>query len=124
MKGIKIAITAAAIATTGALSAFAAPNASPQRPTAITVYEKPNFRGRSLTFERSVPSLAAVDFNDLAASVKIDGKRDWVLCEHRNFMGKCVRVRAKEKNLKRLKIDGKVSSLYPVRDVPLTAKPR
>lgn len=124
MKSSMIAIGVAAATACGTLSVLAAPNMNAPLPTAITVYEKPNFKGRSLKFDRSVPSLAAVDFNDLAASVKIDGKRDWVLCEHRNFMGKCVRVRAKEKNLKRLKIDGKVSSLYPVRDVPAPAKPR
>ena len=124
MKSSLIAIGVAVATACGTLSVLAAPNMNAPLPTAITVYEKPNFKGRSLKFDRSVPSLAAVDFNDLTASVKIDGKRDWVLCEHRNFMGKCVRVRAKEKNLKRLKIDGKVSSIYPVRDAPAPAKPR
>lgn len=120
---LAIAACAAAVATSSALG-IAAPNPPPPQPTAITVYDKPNFKGHSLKFDHSVPSLAAVHFNDRPASVKIDGKRDWVLCEHRNFMGKCVRVRAKERNLKRLKIDGKVSSLYPVRDVPPPAKRR
>jgi len=124
MKSSMIAIGVVVATACGTLSVLAAPNMTAPRPTAITVYEKPNFKGRSLTFDRSVPSLAAVDFNDLTASVKIDGKRDWVLCEHRNFMGKCVRVRAKEKNLKRLKIDGKVSSIYPVRDAPAPVKQR
>ena len=69
-----------------------------------------------MTFSGYVPSMAAKQFNDVAASVQIVGKRDWVLCEHRNFMGRCVRVRAKEKDLRRLKIAGQVSSLYPVRE--------
>lgn len=98
--------------------ALAAPPQQAPQPVAITVFDQANFKGRAMTFQRSVPSLAAVNFNDLPLSVKIEGPRDWVLCEHRNFMGTCVRVRAKEKNLKRLKIDGKVSSLYPVRDTP------
>lgn len=89
-----------------------APTAPP--PTVITVFELPNFKGQSLTFERRVPSLAALSFNDKTTSVRINGRRDWVLCEHRNFMGKCVRVHLKEKDLKRLKIAGQVSSLYPV----------
>jgi hypothetical protein len=118
-----LAVAGAAVALTGVVGAFAAApgtsNAPP--PTSITVFDKPNFTGRSLTFERSVPSLAALDFNDLPRSVRIKG-RDWVLCEHRNFMGKCVRVRAKEKDLKRLKIAGQVSSLYPVPVAP--PKPR
>lgn len=94
-------------------------------PTVITVFELPNFKGQSLTFERQVPSLAALSFNDKTTSVKIDGQRDWVLCEHRNFMGKCVRVHLKEKDLKRLKFSGVVSSLYPVpAETPAPGKPR
>ena len=113
---IVVAGAAAAVALAGIAAAFAAAPTE-VAPTSITVFDQPNYKGRSMTFERSVPSLAALDFNDLPRSVRVKG-RDWVLCEHRNFMGKCVRVRAKEKNLKRLKIDGKVSSLYPVRDTP------
>ena len=98
-----------------------APAALP--PTVITVFDQPNFKGRALTFDQSVPSLAKVQFNDVIASVQIKGARDWVLCEHRNFMGKCVRIHAKEKNLKRLKIDGQVSSLYPVQVQPAPVRP-
>ena len=106
-------------------AAFAASTPPVPTPMAITVYELPNFKGQSLRFERQVPSLAALSFNDKTASVKINGPRDWVLCEHRNFMGKCVRVHLKEKDLKRLKFAGVVSSLYPVREeAPAPAKPR
>ena len=99
-----------------------APAAPP--PTVITVFEQPNFKGRAMTFQQSVPSLAKLQFNDVISSVQIKG-RDWVLCEHRNFMGKCVRVHMKEKNLSRLKILGQVSSLYPVPLPPaVPAKPR
>jgi hypothetical protein len=128
MKTLKIAVLAA-MGFALVSSAFAAPASAgaavaPPPPTIITVFDQPNFKGRPLTFERSVPSLARLNFNDAIASVQIKG-RDWVLCEHRNFMGKCVRIRAKEKNLKRLKIDGQVSSLYPVAaDPPAPAKPR
>jgi len=118
MTTVKLAIIAsAALVAAGSLSAFAAPpniGVPAVPPTEITVFEKPNFKGRSLTFDRRVPSLAAVQFNDQPASVQIKGGRDWVLCEHRNFMGKCVRIRAKERDLKRVKIAGQVSSMYPV----------
>jgi hypothetical protein len=129
MKTLKIA--AATLAGLGFVaSALASPApyfAATQAPTvtSIVVFDQPNFKGRSLSFDRSVPSLAKLNFNDVIASVQIKGTRDWVLCEHRNFMGKCVRIRAKEKNLKRLKIDGQVSSLYPVPvPPPAPAKPR
>lgn len=97
----------------------------PPPPTMITVFDQPNYRGRTMEFNAAVPSLAKLNFNDVISSVRIKGTRDWVLCEHRNFMGKCVRVRAKEKDLKRLKINGQVSSLYPVPvPPPKPPKPR
>jgi hypothetical protein len=116
------ALTAAGLAIAASAIAAPTPQGAVPVPTAIVVFDKPNFKGRSLTFDRSVPSLAKVNFNDVIASVQVKGGRDWVLCEHRNFMGKCVRIVAKEKNLKRLKIDGQVSSLYPVPVTP--PKPR
>ncbi|MBP6014530.1 MAG: beta/gamma crystallin family protein [Alphaproteobacteria bacterium] len=115
----KFVVAAAATALLVAGAALAQPvlSTTPAAlpPTVITVFDQPNFKGRALTFEQSVPSLAKLQFNDVIASVQIKGARDWVLCEHRNFMGKCVRVHMKEKDLKRLKINGQVSSLYPVR---------
>jgi hypothetical protein len=108
-----LSITAVAALAAPPMPAVATTPAQP-RPTMITVYEQPNFKGRALTFEKSVPSLAALDFNDRIGSVQIKGKRDWVLCEHRNFMGRCGRIRAKANNLKRIKLEGLVSSLYPV----------
>lgn len=123
----KFAILAGvAVLASGALSAFAAapgPAAPSPPPTSIVVFDQPNFKGQSMTFERSVASLAALKFNDRPASVQIKG-RDWVLCEHRNFMGKCVRIRAKERDLKRVKIAGQVSSMYPVPVPPPKAAPR
>lgn len=132
MMNLRIAGLAAMAVVAGAFAAFATPGPSnvstavaTPSPTTIIVYELPNFKGSTLTFERRVASLAALSFNDKIASVKIKGTRDWVLCEHRNFMGKCVRVHMKEKDLKRLKIAGQVSSLYPVADAPpAPVKPR
>jgi len=99
----------------------AGPAPAPLPPSNITLYEKPNFQGRSMTFSSRVASLNAVGFNDVAQSVKIDGKRDWVLCESRNFLGRCIRVHLKEKDLKRQKFSGLASSIYPVPD-PRPAK--
>jgi hypothetical protein len=121
----RLTIVLAGAATIGAslgLSAFAAAPAPLPR-SKITLYEKPNFQGRSMTFEFRVPSLNAVKFNDTAQSVKIDGLRDWVLCESRNFMGRCIRVHLKEKDLKRQNFSGLASSIYPVPD-PRPAAPK
>jgi len=123
----RLTIVLAGAATIGAslgLSAFAAaPTPAPLPPSKITLYEKPNFQGRSMTFEFRVPSLNALKFNDAAQSVKIDGLRDWVLCEGRNFQGRCIRVHLKEKDLKRQNFSGVASSIYPVPD-PRPAAPK
>lgn len=117
---VAVVVAAVSIVLSSLSSAVGAPPSPPPtgRPTKITVYELPNYKGRKLEFERSVPSLAALQFNDQVASVQIKGPRDWVLCEHRNFMGRCGRIRAKAPNLKRIKLEGLVSSLYPVADPP------
>jgi hypothetical protein len=123
-----IAVTGAvAVAAASAVAAFAAPPpgmvpgmvpmASPAAPavvSSITLFEMPNYQGRSMTFTHRIPSLNAVGFNDLAQSVKITGKQDWVLCESRNFLGRCIRVHEKEKDLKRQKFTSLASSIYPV----------
>jgi len=107
----------AGVALLGAISgvvALAAPPSVPLPPSSITLFEKPNFQGRSMTFDHRVASLNAVGFNDLAQSVKISGKQDWVLCESRNFLGRCIRVHEKEKDLKRQKFTSLASSIYEV----------
>jgi hypothetical protein len=112
---LKVLAGAAVLAAVTGVAALAAPTPpAPLPPSTITLFEKPNFQGRSMTFEHRVPSLNAVGFNDLAQSVKISGKRDWVLCESRNFLGRCIRVHEKEKDLKRQKFSGLASSVYEV----------
>jgi hypothetical protein len=128
MKTFAVAAVAVVVAASAAVAIAqpyhaAATAMAPPPPTVISVFDQPNYKGRTLVFDRAVPSLAKLSFNDVIASVRIKGAQDWVLCEHRNFMGKCVRIRAKEKDLKRLKINGQVSSLYPVAPPP-PPKPR
>ncbi len=120
---ITMAVATAVGFSFGLSAIAAAPTPAPLPRSKITLYEKPNFQGRSMTFEFRVPSLNAVKFNDTAQSVKIDGLRDWVLCESRNFMGRCIRVHLKEKDLKRQNFSGLASSIYPVPD-PRPAAPR
>ncbi len=104
------------------LALTAAATAAPV-PVAIVVYEKPNFEGRALTLVRATPDLAPLNFDDRVASLAIQGADDWVLCEHRNYAGRCVRVQAKAADLKLLQIGGRVSSLYPVPATPAPATP-
>jgi len=71
-----------------------------------------------MTIDRAVPDLAALNFNDKVASFAIQGAGDWMLCENRNYAGRCVRAQWKADDLKLLRIAGRVSSLYPVPVTP------
>ena len=104
-----VAFAADAVAPVGAPAVAPAPV-----PLAIVVYDQPGFKGKTLRFDRAVPDLKAVNFDDKVASFEIQGAGDWMLCEGRNYSGRCVRGSAKADDLKVLQIAGRVSSLYPV----------
>lgn len=116
------AILAAAIATTATFAASAAPLAKPAAPAPVTaavpleivVYDKPDFKGTSIRIAKATPDLAALKFDNKVASLKILGAGDWVLCENRNYQGRCARVAMEAVNLKLQNLNDRVSSLYPV----------
>ena len=92
-------------------------------PSAIVIYDQPNFQGRSATINAATPDLTALNFNDRVASFAIKGANDWVLCENRNYGGRCVRVQSQAQDLNVLRMQGRVSSLYsapPVAAAPTT----
>ncbi len=106
--GLSLAPVAIAAATTPA------PPPPVAVPLAIVVYDQPDYKGRALTLTGATPDLKALKFDDKVASLDIQGVGDWVLCEHRNYAGRCVRVQSQAGNLKLLQLNGRVSSLYPV----------
>ncbi|WP_334164896.1 beta/gamma crystallin-related protein, partial [Phenylobacterium sp.] len=75
----------AALALAGA--AEAQPRGGARGPTA-TLYDGPNFTGRSVTIVGEVSNLSSYNFNDKARSVRLEGR--WRLCEHSGFEGRCV----------------------------------
>jgi len=91
--------------------------AAPAAPSVI-VYDQPNFKGVSLTIVAATPDLATQGFDNKIASFTISGGGDWVLCENKNYTGRCVRVQAQAQNLNLLQLSGRVSSLYPVPATP------
>lgn len=82
-------------------------------PAGIVVYDQPNFKGQTLTLDKATPDLTSYKFNDRIASLVINGGNDWVLCENRNYGGRCIRVTVKADDLGLLQLGGRVSSLYP-----------
>jgi hypothetical protein len=105
------------------MAALAAkPAAAPAAPVPleIVVYDKPEFQGNALRIGKPVPDLAVLKFDNKVASLKIFGAGDWVLCENKNYQGRCARVAMEAVNLKLQNLNDRVSSLYPV---PAPAQP-
>jgi hypothetical protein len=92
-------------------------------PLTIDIYDQPDFKGRKVTLTQATPDLGALKFDDKVASFTINGTGDWVLCEHRNYGGRCIRVQAQAEDLKQLAMVGRVSSLYPAPQAAAPARP-
>lgn len=122
---IRIALLASVIAV-AAFPAMAAPTPAPATPAApatpvpaseplqIVVFDQNDFKGHTLTIDRAVPDLNALHFDNKIASLQIKGAGDWVLCENKNYTGRCARVQLAAGNLKLFQLNDRVSSLYPV----------
>ncbi|MBU6155873.1 MAG: hypothetical protein KJS87_02995 [Alphaproteobacteria bacterium] len=105
------------LAAPAAIAAPAAPaTAAPAAPVPleIVIYDKPEFQGNAIRIAKPVPDLAVLKFDNKVASLKIFGAGDWVLCENRNYQGRCARVAMEAVNLKLQNLNDRVSSLYPV----------
>lgn len=109
--------------TTPAAPAVPAPVAPV--PLEIVIYDKPDFKGSSLRISRAVADLTKLKFDNRVASLQILGAGDWVLCENRNYQGRCARVQLQAGNLKLFQLNDRVSSLYPVpvQPVPPAVQP-
>jgi hypothetical protein len=73
---IKMMLAGAAIAAYAAGAAQAA-----------TLYEFPNFQGRSITINGADSNLDNDGFNDLAQSGRFDG--EWTICSDQDYQGRC-----------------------------------
>jgi hypothetical protein len=76
-----------------------------------TLYELPNFEGRSVTITGSTPDLGDWRFNDRARSARFEGR--WRICEHDDFRGRCQEVRGEVPDLNRYGLAEQISSLEP-----------
>lgn len=106
-------VAMAANAAAPAVPAVPAAPAAPV-PLTITVFDQENFKGRSVKIAAATPNLAVHQFEDKVASFEVNGAGDWVLCENRNYGGRCARVQTKATDLRIIQLFSRVSSLYPV----------
>lgn len=100
----KFVILGAAIAAALAGSAAAQPSGRER----ITLYEGPNFTGRSVTYDHDISNLPR-EFQDRAISVRIVGS--WRLCSDSDYRGRCVDIDRDIADLGRLDMDLTISSM-------------
>jgi hypothetical protein len=86
--------------------------AQPYRGGGATLYEFPNFQGRSVTITGPEDDLGRWRFNDRAQSARFEGR--WRICEHDDMKGRCAEVSGGVPDLTTFGLFGQVSSLSPL----------
>jgi hypothetical protein len=82
------------------------------RGPSATLFEGPNFTGRSVTVVGDVSNLSNYGFNDRAQSLRLEGR--WRLCEHSGFEGRCVEQAGEIPELNTMALAERITSLAPV----------
>ena len=98
-------------ATCAALAMSGAAQAQPRGGGAATLYELPNFQGRSVTITTATDDLGDYRFNDRAQSARFEGT--WRACEHDDYEGRCQEIRGEVADLTRFGLMAQISSLEP-----------
>lgn len=76
-----------------------------------TLYELPNFEGRSITITQGSSDLGDYKWNDRAQSAKFNGP--WRACEHDGFEGRCQTIRGEVADLTTYGLLAQISSMEP-----------
>jgi hypothetical protein len=87
---------------------------SPRGRPALTLFDRPGFGGRPFFTEREITNLPR-EFNDRAMSLKIDGRRPWMVCTDSDFRGRCQVFDHDVPDLRQFGLAGQISSMRPVR---------
>lgn len=115
MTRLGAAMLALSLTAAAALPADAQNRDRDRRPIgepAITLYELPNFEGRSMAFYFDAPDLADQKFNDRARSARIEGS--WRLCQDSKFRGRCEPFADDVRDFAAFGFSGQISSLQMV----------
>lgn len=80
----------------------------------ITVYEHPNFEGRSISAQQASTDLRRSRLNDRGSSVVVRGQR-WEICNEQAFEGRCRVLRPGQyPSLEAMGMDDQISSMRPL----------
>lgn len=107
-----------ALAVALTVSAFSLDTSAQRRAlggySGITVYEHPDFRGRSVTFRDEIPDLRQHHLNDHISSLEVDGNQAWEVCRDVHFNGGCRVFTGSIDDLRQEGWNDRISSLRPV----------
>lgn len=78
----------------------------------VTLYSGPNYTGRSVTLVRETDDLRGAGFNDDARSIEVHSG-SWTLCQHTQFLGRCVELARDSNDLTLFRMEGRLSSIGP-----------
>ncbi|MCR5872877.1 beta/gamma crystallin family protein [Phenylobacterium sp. J426] len=107
----RAALVAGAIAALACAGEAAAQNNLGRGSGSATLYELPNYQGRSVTITGSTSDLGDWRFNDRAQSARFSGT--WRVCEHDDFRGRCQEIRGDVPDLTQYGLMAQISSLEP-----------
>lgn len=82
------AALAAAASFAGVADAQRGGGREPANNPSITLFEHPEYQGRSIRIDGDAPDLRWVDFNDMTSSIRIEGGQ-WEVCLEPDFGGTC-----------------------------------
>jgi len=82
----------------------------PGRDRSLTFFGATNFTGPSVTISADVTNFQAINFNDRALSIRVEGGGSWTVCQHSDFRGVCREISSDVPNLATISLDGHISS--------------
>jgi hypothetical protein len=105
MRPVLLALIAGGVLALAAASAPAQPAGGPE----ATLFDQPNFQGRSITVTQGSADLETRDFAAMAMSGRFEG--DWSICTRPAFRGRCETVRGDVADLGQLGLSRRINSL-------------
>lgn len=117
MRALALAAAAAALSLVGG-AAGAQPRGGEGPPgggrPSLTLFSAPDFGGRPFQTFSEITNLPR-QYNDRAMSLRIDGRRPWLLCTDSDFRGRCQVFDRDVRDLRQFGMGGQVSSMRPAR---------
>ena len=81
----------------------------------ITLYDQPNYQGRSVVIDSDAENLDWVNFNDMASSIRVR-RGQWEVCVDASYRGSCQIVDSDIPNMTQWAFNDRISSIRPVHD--------